>query len=146
MEVHINYWAVLLGAISTMIVGLVWYAKPVFGRTWAKLAGLDDKKMQAGATKALAITFVLSLVTSYVLAHVIFLAHTFFGNSFFMDAVTTSFWVWLGFVLTRLVTHNLFDQRPTKLTLLAVGNEFVTIMVIGIVLGLLPPSLAVLQP
>jgi hypothetical protein len=139
MDVQVNYWAVLLAAVSTMVVGSIWYAKPVFGRVWMKLAGIDEKKASQGAAKALSLTFLLSLLTAYVLAHVTYLAHSFFGNSFFQDAVSTAFWVWLGFVLTRLTTHALFEQRPTKLNLLAVGNELVTIMVMGVVIGLLQP-------
>lgn len=139
MDVQVNYWAVLLAAVSTMVVGSIWYAKPVFGKTWMKLVQLDEKKASAGAAKALSLTFVLSLLTAYVLAHVTYLAHSFFGNSFFQDAVSTAFWVWLGFVMTRLVTHALFEQRNHKITLLSVGNEFVTIMVMGVVIGLLAP-------
>ena len=139
MEVQVNYLGVFLAAVSTMVVGSIWYAKPVFGNTWAKLAKLDDKKMAEGATKALAFTFLLSLLTAYVLAHVSYLAHSFFGNSFFQDYLSTAFWVWLGFVATRIVTHNLFEHRPGKLTWLAVGNELVTIVVMGAVLGVVHP-------
>jgi hypothetical protein len=139
MDVQVNYWAVLLAAVSTMVVGSIWYAKPVFGRTWMKLVNLDEKKAAKGAAKALSLTFLLSLLTAYVLAHVTFLAHSFFGNSFFQDAVSTAFWVWLGFVVTRLFTHALFEQRNHKITWLSVGNEFVTIMVMGMVIGLLAP-------
>ena len=67
MDVQVNYWAVFLAAVSTMVVGSIWYAKPVFGKTWMKLVNLDEKKAAAGAVKALSLTFVLSLLTAYVL-------------------------------------------------------------------------------
>ena len=38
---EINYWAVLLATISTMVVGSVWYTPKVFGTRWAKLANVD---------------------------------------------------------------------------------------------------------
>lgn len=139
MEVQVNYWAVLLAAASSMVVGAVWYAKPVFGDMWAKLAKLDQKKMQQGATMAMVGAFVLSLITAYVLAHVTYLANSFFQNSFLQDAFSTAFWVWFGFVMTRILTHNIFEQKPGKLNLLAIGNEFVTIMVMGLIIGLLKP-------
>lgn len=137
MDVEVNYLAVLLAAASSMVVGSIWYAKGVFGSTWAKLAKVDmDRKVGAGEmTRLMGLTFLLSLLTAYVLAHVSYLSNYFFGNSFFQDSVSTAFWLWLGLVLTRLVTHNLFDQRPTKLTVLAVGNELVTIMVMGLIIG-----------
>ena len=83
--------------------------------------------------------FVLSLLTAYVLAHVTFLSNQFFDNSFLQAGVATAFWVWLGFVMTRILTHNLFEQRPAKLNLLAIGNEFVTIMLMGVIIGWLHP-------
>jgi hypothetical protein len=139
MDVQVNYWAVLLAAASSMVVGAIWYAKPVFGDTWAKLVKLDDKKMQSGATGAMAGAFVLSLLTAYVLAHVSYLSNSFFQNSFLQDSLSTAFWVWFGFVMTRILTHNIFEQRPAKLNLLAIGNEFVTIMLMGLLIGLFKP-------
>ena len=138
MDVQVNYLAVLLAAASSMVVGSIWYAGPVFGNVWAKLAKIDLKDMKGkGATMSLVWAFVLSLLTAYVLAHVTFLSNHFFGNSFLHDALSTAFWVWLGFVMTRILTHNIFEQKPGKLNLLAVGNEFVTIMVMGLIIGLL---------
>lgn len=141
MNVEVNYLAVLLAAASSMVVGSVWYAPKVFGNTWMKLAKVDPNKQSS--PKAMAIlmggTFLLSLLTAYVLAHVSFLSNKYFGNSFLNDALNTAFWVWLGFVATRILTHNMFDQRPGKLTLLALGNEFVTIMLMGLIIGLMAP-------
>src|SRR5687768_11904520 len=120
MDVEVNYLAVLLAAASSMVVGSIWYAPSVFGNAWMKLAKVDPgKATPKQMTVLMGGTFLLSLLTAYVLAHVIFLANQYFGNSFFHDAVSTSLWIWLGFVATRLLTHNMFDQRPGKLTLLA---------------------------
>lgn len=139
MEVQINYWAVFLAAASSMIVGAIWYAESVFGRLWAKLAKLDEKTLKKGAAGIMIVTFVLSLITAYVIAHVAYLSNAFFQHSFFQDAVTTAFWLWLGLVMTRILTHNLFEHRPARLNWLAIGNEFVTIMVMGMIIGGLKP-------
>ena len=136
MDVQINYWAVLLAALSSMVVGSIWYAKGVFGNSWAKEAGIklgDMKGSNMGVTMGL--TFVLSLLTAYVLAHVTFLSNKFFGDSFLQDALSTAFWLWLGLVVTRMATHNLFEQRTGKFIWLNIGNEFVTIMLMGVIIG-----------
>ena len=137
MDVDINYLAVLLAAASSMVVGSIWYAGPVFGNTWAKLAKVNLKDMTKGngAMMAMVWAVVLSLLTAYVLAHVIFLSFSTFPSTFFEASVTTAFWVWLGFVATRILTHNIFEQKPGMLNLLAVGNEFVTIMLMGLIIG-----------
>jgi hypothetical protein len=137
MEVEVNYWAVLLAAVSSMVVGSIWYAKPVFGSTWQKLVGLKDSDMNKGAGYALGLAFALSIITAYVIAHVAYLSNHFFGNSFIQDAVTTSFWLWLGLTAARFATHDAFEHRRKKLTTMNIGNEFVTIVVMGLVIGLI---------
>lgn len=137
MEVQVNYLAVVLAMVSSMVVGTVWYSKPVFGAKWFKLVGMTDEKAKKGSAKAILMTVVVSLITAYVLAHVIYLSHSFFNNSFMYDALMTAFWMWLGFVLTRIVTHDAFEQRPMELTAMNVAHELVTFMVMGLVIGLL---------
>jgi hypothetical protein len=144
MEVHVNWLAIVLATLSTMVVGSVWYARSVFGNTWIKLARLDTKKM-ADPKKAIGLTLVASFVTAYVLAHVAYLAHSFFGNSFLVDALETSLWVWLGFTACRVMTHDLFENRPLALTLMTVGHEFVTFLVMGLIIGLIPPHFQVVN-
>jgi hypothetical protein len=139
MEAEINYLAVLLAGVSSMVVGSIWYAKGVFGNTWAKLAKVDmSKQVSSGEmAKLMGLTFLASLVTAYVLAHVSYLSNQFFRNDFLQDALTTGFWVWLGFTAMRFWTHDMFEGRRKKLTLLNAGNEFVTVMVMALVIGLI---------
>ncbi len=136
MEVQVNYLAVVLAMISSMVVGSVWYAKAVFGKKWAKLAKVDTSKMNSSdAWKPIVATMVVSLITAYVLAHVSYLSNQFFGNSFLQDTLTTAFWLWLGLTAARFVTHDAFEGRPAELTALNLGNELVTIMLMGLVIG-----------
>lgn len=139
MNVDVNWLAVFLAAASSMVVGSVWYAKSVFGNAWINLAGLKEDDIRKGAAKALSIAFVSSLVMAYVLAHVTFLSHNFFNNSFLQDALSTAFWMWLGFQGVRALMHDTFEQRRKKLTLINMGNDLVTIMVMGLIIGLIKP-------
>jgi hypothetical protein len=136
MEVAINLWAVVLAAASSMVVGSIWYAKPVFGNTWLKLIGKSDKDMAKGGMKPILVTVVVSFITAYVLAHVTYLSYSFFtDSSFFGAALTTAFWVWLGFTAARVITHDAFEGRPMKLTAMTLGHELVTLLVMGAVIG-----------
>jgi hypothetical protein len=137
MEVQVNYLAVVLAMLSSMVVGSIWYARGVFGNTWMKLAKVNPDKPGAPIWQPITITAVVSLITAYVLAHVSYLSNQYFGHSFLQDAVTTAFWLWLGFTAARLITHDAFEGRPMKLTVLNLGNEFVTIMVMGLIIGLM---------
>jgi len=137
MEVHISWLAVVLATLSTMVVDSVWYARPIFGNAWMKLAKINPKKPSSNMTSAIITTLVVSFISAFVLAHFIFLAHTFFKNSLLQDALSTSFWAWLGFTATRFVTHDTFEGRPKMLTILNVLHEFITIMVMGLIIGLI---------
>lgn len=140
MEVQVNMWAVVLATVASMVVGGVWYAKPVFGKTWQSLVGLKDSEMKNGATFALFQALVCGFITAYVLAHVTYLSNSFFvGDSFMKSALQTAFWVWLGFQATAIVTHNAFEQRRKKLTLMTLANQLVTLLVMGFVIGWLAP-------
>jgi hypothetical protein len=137
MGVEINYWAVLLAAVSSMAVGSIWYAKGVFGSVWMRLAKVDKNKPYNMAL-ALGLTFVASLVTAYILAHVTYLSNQFFHNSFMQDALTTAFWLWLGLTAARFLVHDLFEGRPWKLTLMNVAHEFVTLFIMALIIGVMP--------
>lgn len=95
--------------------------------------------MQAGAPRAIGVTIIVSFLTAFVLAHVTFLANYFYGNSYLQDALTTAFWLWLGFTAARIITHDAFEQRKTQLTIMNVAHEFVTLLIMGLIIGLLHP-------
>lgn len=137
MNVEVNYLAIFLAAASSMVVGSIWYAQGVFGNVWAKLAKVDmSKKIEPVQMTLLMLSvFLASLVTAYVLAHVTYLSNQFFANSFLQDALTTAFWLWLAFTAARIYTHDAFEGRRKKLTALNFGNEFVTIMIMALIIG-----------
>lgn len=137
MDVQVNYWAVLAATASAMVVGSIWYAPSVFGKTWMKLAKIDTKKDKGSVAKPISITVIVCLITAYVLAHVTYLSNQFFHDSFFQDALATAFWLWLGFTAARIITHDAFESRPMKLTAITLSNEFVTIMLMGLIIGLI---------
>jgi ABC-type Fe3+ transport system permease subunit len=136
MEVQVNYLAVLVAMFSSLVVGSIWYAQAVFGKRWAKLARIDMSSDRGSVVKPIVTTVVVSLITAYVLAHVTYLSNQFFGYSFLQDALTTAFWMWLGFTAARFVTHDAFEGRPVLLTVLNVSHELVTFMVMGLIIGL----------
>jgi hypothetical protein len=139
---EINYIAVLLAGISSMAVGAVWYAKPVFGRTWMRLVKLDDDDVAGNAALPLVITFIVSLVTALVLAGATWLAHDFYGSdgSFLLEALLTAVILWAGFTAARLLTHDLFERRPVRLSLLNLAHELVTVLVMAVIIGVWPPA------
>jgi len=142
MDVQVNMWAVLLAALSSMVVGALWYMPGTFGTMWQNLSKvkIDRSKMTPGnAAWMYGSVFVASLVTAYVLAHVTYLANQFFHGSFMGDALQTAFWLWLGFTAARIYVHDTFETRRKKLTLLNAAHELVTVLVMAVIIGWLKP-------
>lgn len=141
MEVQVSWLAVFLAAVSTMVVGSIWYTPKVFGKTWMKMTGVKMGTKQTASEMMVMFggVFVASLITAFVLAHVTYLSNQFFDNSFLQDALTTGFWLWLGFTALRFYVHDTFENRPRKLTLLNAAHELVTIEVMALIIGLMEP-------
>lgn len=137
--VEINWLAVVLATLASMVVGSIWYTPKVFGGVWMKLAKLNPKDMEKGGWTPIIVSIATSFVMAFVLAHFVYLSHQFYqaDYSFLATALITAFWAWLGFVALRFLTHDSFEGRPLKLTLLNSAHELVTLLAMGLVIGLM---------
>ena len=137
--VEINWLAVALATLASMVVGSVWYTPKVFGGVWMKLAKLSPKDLEKGGWTPIVVSIVTSAVLAFVLAHFTYLAYEFYkaDYGFLATALITAFWAWLGFVGLRFLTHDAFEGRPFKLTALNAAHELVTLMMMAVVIGLM---------
>ena len=138
---EINYWAVLLATVSSMVVGAVWYAPGVFGRRWAKLAHVDLDNPSRGPLWPMVATVLVSFGTAWVLAGASAIAWHFYEGSFFAATFVTAILLWGGFTGARFTTHDAFEGRPTQLTTLNIAHELVTVAVMAVIIGVWPPPL-----
>ena len=134
MVPEINWLAVVLATVSSMVVGFVWYAKPVFGKLWIRLAEVDESKMGNGVG-AIIVTVIVSFITAAVLAGSAAIAQNFYGGNFLANTVVTGIILWAGFTAARFITHDAFDRRPANLTVLNCAHELVTIVVMALIIG-----------
>ena len=132
----INIWGVVAATLSTLVIGSLWYTPKVFGTYWMRVARVDAAAAAKRGVVPIVVTVVVSFVTAWVLAGAAWLAHAFYGGSFLLDAVVTGLFLWAGFTAARVVTHDAFEGRPAGLTLLTVGHELVTVLVMSVVIGL----------
>lgn len=140
---EINYWAVLVATAGSMIVGSIWYTPQVFGRRWARLAGVDlDNTNLTGlqAWMPIIVGALMGFVTSWVLAGAIAIAWHFYEGSYLMSALVTAVLLWAGLAAARFITHDGFEGRPSALTTLNIGHELVTLVVMAVVIGVWPPA------
>lgn len=132
LTVEINYVAVLISAVTSLVVGSIWYAKGVFGKEWVKLSG---HKMASGGKavmqRMMVGMFVLALVEAYVLAHVL----PAFQITDWVGGVQAASWMWVGFIVPTMGANYMFGGKSLKLFAIDAGNHLVTLVLMGIILS-----------
>lgn len=132
--------AVLVAAVSTMVIGFLWYSPMLFARPWMRLMGydLEDKaklaEMRKGAGKMYALSFLASLISAVVLAKIVDLTtvvQPYYG-------MKVGFAIWIGFVTTVQLTGALFGRQPMKLYLINTGYQLVCYLAMGAILAVWP--------
>jgi len=135
----INYFAVILATLSSMVVGSIWYTPKVFGTYWMKQAGIERDTM-GSAVRPIIVTLLVSFVTAWVLAGAVWISFEFYGGSFLVNALLTAAILWAGFTAARFVTHDQFDRRTPGLTVLNIAHELVTLLIMALIIGVWPPA------
>ena len=136
MAVEINYLAVLVAAVASMVIGGLWYSV-LFGKQWMKLMGFkaeDMSKMKTTAKQSYAIGFLSSLVMSYVLAH--FVDYT--GSMTVVAGLQLGFWVWLGFTATLQLGSVLWEGKSWRLFFLNTAHSLVSLLAMAVILAVWP--------
>lgn len=140
MNVEVNYVAVLLAGVASMAVGFLWYGPMLFAKPWMKLMGHTKETIEAGKKdmgKMYGISFVLSLVMAYVLSHVMTFSENYYHYEMVTTGLTSAFWMWLGFVMPVQATDVLFGGKKWKLFAINTGYQLVSLLAMGVVLGLM---------
>jgi len=139
MHMHsLNWLAVLLAALSTMVVGFLWYSPLLFAKAWMREMGYDpnDKaktdEMKKTAGPAYAGSFAASLLSAFTLALIL---HGLRSEDLHFGLMA-SFHIWLGFVATVQFTGALFARQSMKLFAINTGYQLVCYLVMGAILTL----------
>lgn len=134
-DISINWVAILLAVVAAMIIGFVWYG-PLFGKQWMKLVGLKKKDIEKDQQMPLLIMLGLAIVQAFVLAYFIAFVSDFYPEySQFSVGVLTGAWAFVGFVLPVLISNTVFSKGSKDLLKINLGNQFVTLVVIGAIIG-----------
>ncbi len=130
MEQQLNYLAIFVAALSSFLIGGIWYSPAVFGMAWMKENGLTEEKLkERNIPKVFGLAFLLSLIASFNLV-------MFLGPE--ADASSGTFYGFLagiGWVATFVGTHYLFEKKSFKLFLINAGYSVVALTVMGLILG-----------
>lgn len=95
------------------------------------------KKAQKEMGMWYGVSFVVALITAYVLAHVMLLSENFFHYPMLSTGIISAFWMWLGFVMPVQVTATIFGDRKSRLSAIDCGFQLVSVLTMGVVIATL---------
>ena len=134
-DVTVNFWAVLVSAIASMVVGSVWYG-PLFGKVFIKAMGMDQwsPDKQAEMKKGMMLSYLWQFVASLVMFYVFAWLMGALGAVSVMGGIQAAFWVWLGFIVPMKFGDALWGGKMT-LFWIGIGNSLVTLLAAGAIIG-----------
>ncbi len=130
---QINWLAVLLAFVSSMVIGFVWYMPAVLGRRWMQAIGKteDDLKNIDGGAGIWVPMMLAAAVTSTLLA---ILLSALDINTFWAGAVFALI-IAVVFRAGGHVIHNGFAGRPSTVTVIDSGHDILAMTVAGAIIG-----------
>ena len=128
----INIWAVLAAAVSSFVLGGLWYSPALFGNTWNRHNGRDPKQASGGRHPAMVfgVAFVLALIAAAVFAMVLG------QNPPLKEAVKMGAITGAAFVATSFGINYAFASRTFVLWLIDAGYHVLQFTLYGVILGL----------
>jgi hypothetical protein len=137
----INWLAVVLCVVASLIIGSTWFSPKVFFPAWMKAiekTGMSDSNDQnmAPVIRIFGLTILASLVQAVFMGLMVNLMGGISGGVTLASGVLTGFLLWLGFVAPSSLTNKLFADR-VKAWYYEAGNHLVTFVVMGAIHGLM---------
>ena len=124
----INYLAIGLAVVASMITGAVWYG--VFSKPWMRAAGLTASDIEQKPSLYI-IAVICQIVIAYLLAGLI--GHL--GSHTLASGIVTAFFCWLGFCLAPMVVNHRFQGNGWDLTLIDGGHWLAVFILQGAIIG-----------
>lgn len=152
---EINFLALIAAALSTLVVGFIWYNPKVFGSIWMRETGMTEEKAK-GANMVL--IFSMSIFYAFLIAFILqmLVIHQYgalgmvggdpalakpsyaafmadYGIAFrtFKHGMLHGFMSGLFFALPVIGTNALYERRSWKYTLVVGGYWIVSCMIMG---------------
>jgi hypothetical protein len=126
----INYWAVLVAAVASFVIGGLWYSPVLFYRPWMRAAALSEEQLRGGNMAVIfGLALLLQLLAAFVLA--MFLG----AETDLAFGASAGFMVGAAWVATAFGVVYLFERRPLALFFINGGYNVVAYTVMGAILG-----------
>ncbi|WP_448520736.1 DUF1761 domain-containing protein [Schleiferia thermophila] len=128
----LNWFAVIVAALSNFLIGGLWYSPLLFGKVWMKENNFSDDDLKKGnMAKIFGLTFLFSIVMAFNL------------GMFLNDANTSTSWgaiagflAGFGWVAMSIFTIGQFERKSAKYMLIHGGYVTISFIVMGLIIGI----------
>jgi hypothetical protein len=128
---NINYLAVIVAALSSFMVGWIWYG-PLFGKTWMKLQGFTEEDLKKGSLSMPVIMVINYMATALAALAIAMFIGTEANAGFGIFAGLMIALFWIG---TNRLNDVLYENKPWGLFFINVGYTVVIYIIMGAILG-----------
>ena len=66
-QIDINFLAVLVATIVSMVLGALWYSPILFGKLWAKLSKFTEEDIEKAKKKGMTKNYILNFISLFVM-------------------------------------------------------------------------------
>jgi hypothetical protein len=128
----VNYLAVVVGAVVSVVIGALWYMPALFGRSWLTAIGKTKEEVDKDFTP---LKIVWALVFGFVLSYSLARLIVWTGQGTPLGGLRIGLLACVGFVVTTTGVHHLFEGRTSKLSAIYAFHHLVEMLLIGLILG-----------
>ena len=134
---ELNFLAIVLAALSGIVIGALWFGPKTFFPMWWKLIGKNPSEQPGTDNMALIFgsTFVAAVVQSIVMAVLINLAEQATGTMNTVTGLAIGSLVGVGFAASASLSHHLFGGFAIKAWVLEAGQDIVSLAAMGAIIA-----------
>lgn len=105
-----NYTALIVAAVVSFIIGMLWYSPMLFGNAYMKAVGHHGDGKKNGMAFMMVLEFIFGLVSVWALRWILRSQ----GVATMNGALTTAAILWFGFVLMNARSTQMWENKNTN--------------------------------
>lgn len=129
----VNYLAVVVAAVLAFVFGAAYYG--VLSRPWMKAARIEPKPGGSGGAMPPPALLVNSVVCELIMATVLAAVLAATAATGIAAAITTAFFLWIGFIATTVAVNQRYQGYGWDLTVIDAIHWLGVAVIMGAVIG-----------
>ncbi len=135
---NIPYLALIVGAVASFLLGMLWYSPFLFGPTWAQAHGFSEEKMKMMHSETF-MAHIIGFITVFVTGFIIWQLLGMMNIQTIQSALWVGFLLWLGFPAAQGLMSTQYSGKPFNVFLIDTGYQLAYILTLCAVIFYLRP-------